>query len=170
MPNEPITPPSAPDDIDWEGTAYRQTQIICDLNAQLAATEARAAVAERQSQQDRRIVDASLSRLGMLERENWEHKRQYPDPRWVALAEVIKLIREHFPRPPISKQALHKWVSAEKPKVHARIVDGHWCLDLRSFRAQWDCRRLPSLPWERLRQVYPLTGDIHEALTGVDRH
>lgn len=65
-------------------------------------------------------------------RANREQRRQYPDHRMIALAEIRKML----PQGVISNQAVWKWCIEKKVKAEQR--DGLWFVEPDSFLSHWE--------------------------------
>lgn len=146
-------------------TAYRMLQEICQLRGELTEAQQRAAQAtdafRRELVMQRQMQD--------LVRKNAAFQRQFPSSRWVALAELNAIIDE-LPKRPVSRQAIHKWLVGPKSTVRARMQSGRWLVDLESFRANWQLRGFPELPWQRLRRVDPRIVDDAAARAGPSEY
>jgi hypothetical protein len=114
--DETLREPTA---LSMEDMLYLQTQEICELRGRVAE-------AERQSSAARRLATQSQSLTFELSQKNTALERQFPNPRWVALAQINALVDE-LPRRPISKQGLHKWCVGRK--VRAQLRSGRWLVD-----------------------------------------
>ncbi|MGY4427978.1 hypothetical protein ACVWWO_000455 [Bradyrhizobium sp. F1.13.1] len=72
-------------------------------------------------------------------RANREQRRQYPDHRMNALADI----RKALPEEAISYQAI--WVWCVKGKVNAKQIDVAWYVEPDGFLSRWESKGFPPL-------------------------